>query len=190
MTDSKKRIPSLNLSAIHEANYVNGPGRRFVVWVQGCHLGCPSCWNKHTWSFAPNWRISADEVFLRIVAAGDLDGVTFTGGEPFLQPRALAHLARRVKNELNLSLQIFTGFELSELKGQAQHELLSLADVVVAGRYDPAMSNNNQKVHELSDVRWDFNNSDVEIEIAVDGGLLLTGYPTDELISDLQENIK
>lgn len=178
--------PVLNLSAVQEANYVNGPGRRFVVWVQGCHLACPGCWNRHTWSFAPKIRKSADALFANIAAVAGLDGVTFTGGEPFLQPRGLAHLARRIKTELDLPLQIFTGFALSELKGRAQKELLALADIVVAGRYNPALPNNGQKVHEFRGAKWEFNNSDVEAEISPDGGIILTGYPPDGLVADIK----
>lgn len=185
MSDARKP-PPLNISAVHERNFVNGPGCRFVVWVQGCHLGCPGCWNKHTWSFAPKTLTTADDLFARIAQAEGLDGVTFTGGEPFLQPRALAFLARRIKAELRLTLQIFTGFELRELRGAAQRELLSLADIVVAGRFNPALPQNGQKVHELTGEKWEFNNTDVEVEIAADGGIMLTGYPPDEFVVDMR----
>ena len=183
MTTGKPSL--LNVAAVQEANYVNGPGRRFVVWVQGCHLACPGCWNQWTWSFAPKTPTAPDDLFRRIAAAKP-EGVTFTGGEPFLQPRPLLHLARRVKAELGLSLQIFTGFELDELRGRAQRELLGLADVVVAGRYNSSMPNNGQKVHWFSGEEWPFNNTDVEAEISPDGGLLLTGYPPDALADDLR----
>lgn len=178
--------PLLNVAAVHESNFVNGPGRRFVIWTQGCHLACPGCWNQWTWSFKPKSMVSPDDLFERIAVARP-EGVTFTGGEPFLQPRPLLNLARRIKKELGLSLQIFTGFDLDELRGRAQRELLGLADIVVAGRYDSSKPNNGQKVHWFSGEEWPFNNTDVEVEIAPDGSLLLTGYPTDTLIDNLQE---
>lgn len=177
----------INLSAVQRTNYVNGPGRRFVIWVQGCHLGCPQCWNKHTWSFAPKIQVSVGALFAQISEVEKLDGVTLTGGEPLLQPRPLAHLAERIKSELNLSLQIFTGFEMCEIKGTAQKKLLSMADVVVTGRYNPDMPNNGQTVHNFGVVHWAFNNTDVEAEISPDGTVLLTGYPDDELISDIKQ---
>ena len=180
--------PMLNISALHRENYVNGPGCRFVVWVQGCNIGCPECWNKHTWSVLPKTLMSADDLFAKISAGKNLDGVTFSGGEPFLQPRALVYLARRIKSELSLSLQIFTGFELHEIKGDAQKKLLSLADIVVSGRYNPSLPNNGQTVHEFGDMRWKFNNTDVDIEISSDGAILLTGYPDDQLIMNIKKD--
>lgn len=180
----------LNIWQTHDKNYVNGPGCRFVIWVQGCHLACPECWNKHTWSFAPKTLMSADELFAKIAAVDSLDGITLTGGEPFLQAKNLIPLVSRVKAELGLNVQIFTGFERHELQKKYQKQLLALADVVVAGRFDTSKPNNNQKVYELSEVHWQFNNTDVEIEIDDKGKLLLTGYPTDELIASMQEAVR
>lgn len=186
MANPSIRSRLINLSATHEMNHVNGPGCRFVLWVQGCHLGCAECWNKHTWSFKKRNMVSADDIFQKISNTKNLDGVTFTGGEPFLQPRPLAYLAKRIKSELNLNLQIFTGFEMSELNGRAQQELLALTDVVVCGRYNPSLPNNNQKTYEFSGVKWRFDNSSVQIDISTDGSMLLTGYPSDKLIKEIQ----
>lgn len=180
----------INIWTYERENYVNGPGRRFVIWTQGCHLACPQCWNKHTWSFAKNRLISADALFGEIAAAPALSGITFTGGEPFLQAKNLTPLARRVKEELGLTIQIFTGFELAELQKRPQKELLSLADIIVAGRFNPARPNNNQKVYELSGVKWAYNNTDVEIDIDARGNLLLTGYPSDTLIQNIEKAVR
>ena len=180
-------MPEINISALQERNFVNGPGCRFVVWTQGCHLACPQCWNKHTWSFAKKSMMSVDALFEKIAATQGISGVTFTGGEPFLQAKALAALATRIKEELRLDLQIFTGFEIHELQKAPQKRLLALADIVVAGRFDPSRPNNNQKKHEISgNVRWQFNNSKVEVEIDEEGNLTITGYPTDKLIVDIK----
>ena len=181
---------TINIWTTQQKNYVNGPGCRFVIWVQGCHLGCSGCWNKHTWSFRKKNLVTADSLFSEITSANELYGVTFTGGEPFVQAKKLVPLARRIKSELGLNLQIFTGFEIHELQNKYQKQLLIMADIVVAGRYDPTKPNNNQKVYEMSDVKWEFNNSDVEIEIDQTGNLLITGYPTDKFISEVKEAVK
>jgi anaerobic ribonucleoside-triphosphate reductase activating protein len=70
-------------------------------------------------------------------------------------------------------------------------DLLKYTDILVAGRFDSSKLNNNQKIYLLNnnvDV-WEFNNSDVEIEINDDIDIKITGYPTDELISEIKENI-
>ena len=179
----------LNIWQTQSHNYVNGPGCRFVIWVQGCHLACPDCWNKHTWSFQKKKLIEADALFAEISQAPAISGVTLTGGEPFVQAKNLLYLASRIKNELNLNLQIFTGYELDELKNRYQRSLLEIADVVVSGRFDPAKPNNNQKVSNLHELQWEFNNTDVEIEVDSKGDLVVTGYPPDNLILQIKEAV-
>lgn len=173
----------INIWKIQTHNFVNGPGCRFVIWVQGCHLACSGCWNKHTWSFAEQTMMSVDELFDQISTTQGIDGVTFSGGEPFLQAKNLSLLANKVKNDLKINLQVFTGYELSELTKKHQLSLLKYVDIVVAGRFDDTKENNNQKVYELSTHYWDFNNSDVEVEIDNKGDIVITGYPSDGLIN-------
>ena len=178
----------LNIYHIETSNHVNGHGNRFVLWLQGCDLGCQGCWNKETWSFEKNILKSVEEVFSEIRKSKNLDGVTFSGGEPFLQAGELSKLAKKIKTYTNLSLQIFTGFELDELRDQNQRELLEYTDILVAGRFDSTKRNNNQKVYILNShvPIWDFNNSDVEIEIDDDNHIKITGYPTSQLINELK----
>ncbi|MBA5249883.1 MAG: radical SAM protein [Gammaproteobacteria bacterium] len=180
----------INIWTTQEKNYVNGYGCRFVLWVQGCHLVCDGCWNEHTWDFDKKNLVSIDDMFIKITSVDGLDGVTFTGGEPFIQAKSLVKLAQRIKTELNLSIQIFTGFELHELNKKYQKELLSLVDVLVAGRFDSSKPDNNQKVYQLSDEQWQFNNSDVEIEVGRGGGIILTGYPKERFIESIKEIVK
>ncbi|RME55891.1 MAG: 4Fe-4S cluster-binding domain-containing protein, partial [Deltaproteobacteria bacterium] len=47
---------------------VNGPGRRAVVWVQGCSLGCPGCFNPHTHSKGGGRTIAIEVLAQRILA--------------------------------------------------------------------------------------------------------------------------
>lgn len=122
----------LNIYNIEKSNSVNGNGERFVIWVQGCDLGCKGCWNRDSWSFEKRILKSADEVFEEILAQPNLDGVTFTGGEPFLQESELTKIAKRVKAKTNLNIQVFTGFRLEEIAGSP---LLKEIDTLVAGRY-------------------------------------------------------
>jgi len=179
----------LNISHIETANYVNGNGCRYVLWVQGCDLACVGCWNQYTWSFEDKMLKNVDEIFAHIQSLEDtLDGVTFTGGEPFLQALELSKLSLLIKKNTTLDIQIFSGFSKEELIEDAQKELLKYTDILVAGRYDSTKKNSNQTTYILNDnvESWDFNNSDVEVDIDENGNIKLTGYPTDKLINEIK----
>jgi anaerobic ribonucleoside-triphosphate reductase activating protein len=184
---------SLNVARLLPRSAANGPGDRFVVWVQGCPLACPGCWNPDTWAFVPRERYDVAALAAEIAGTPGIEGVTFTGGEPFMQARRLAELARMIR-AAGLSVFIFTGYELVELTKPDQRALLALADVVVTGRYVetqraldlPWRGSANQKVHFLSD-RYcpsDMENAvATEFQIGLDGGVKVTGFPEDELLS-------
>lgn len=177
----------LNISHIEDENYVNGDGCRFVIWFQGCTLGCPECWNKYTWSNDAKLLISPEELFSKIRSNSRIAGVTFTGGEPFQQLPDALRLARMIKSNTDLTLHVFTGYELNELVGLEQKELLTLADVIVSGRFNPSKENNNQKVSKKENNLWEFNNTNIEIDINDDCDLIVTGYPDDVFLQNLEE---
>ena len=183
---------NLNLARTLPRSEANGPGERFVVWVQGCPLACAGCWNPDTWSFARRDVREVSELVAEITGTRGIEGVTFTGGEPFSQARALAEVARRVRAE-GLSVFVFTGYELGELSAAAQRALLDETDVLVSGRYVeteraeglPWRGSRNQRVHFLSGryVDRDMDDSpEVEVRIGRDGEVSLTGFPTRELL--------
>ncbi|MBM4343935.1 MAG: radical SAM protein [Deltaproteobacteria bacterium] len=182
----------LNLARTLARSAANGPGERFVVWVQGCPLACPGCWNPDTWAFGRRELHSVQDLAAIILATPGLEGVTFTGGEPFAQARALAALAAPVR-AAGLSVFVFTGYDLSELTLPAHRALLELADVVVAGRYRqaertldlPWRGSGNQRVHFLSN-RYGPEQlaglPEVEFHLSTDGSLAVTGFPTAALL--------
>lgn len=182
----------LNVARTLRRSAANGPGERFVVWVQGCPLACPGCWNPDTWSFERRVVRDVDELAAEILRVEDIEGVTFTGGEPFAQARALAELARRVRHR-GLSVFVFTGYDLAELTADAAKQLLAVTDVLVAGRYErdqrtlasPWLGSTNQRIHFLSDLyRPTDMTAAVEVRIDHDGALTVTGFPDDEWLAD------
>ena len=179
----------INVSHIESGSYVNGAGKRFVIWVQGCSFHCPGCGNPDTWSFERKMLYSAHDLFVMISKEPSITGVTLSGGEPFLQAKELFQLAKEIKEKTKLTLHIFTGFELEELKTQEQINLLNLTDTLVYGRFDISKPDNNQKVwrNPRSHEFWEFNNTDVEIDIAENGNVSISGFPTKELIDDIEE---
>lgn len=171
---------------------VLGPGTRAVVWVAGCPLRCREC-------VAPEFLSAAVGVLVRVVALAeqllslDVDGVTFSGGEPFAQAGALAGLCGLLRGARpELSLMSYTGFRFERLRDRgsaAQRELLGWLDVLVDGPYLPARQvaarwrgSDNQRVLWLTDRHRDLAGEPDEpagmtFEIAEDGGFQWMGVP-------------
>ena len=60
----------LRLHAFLPRSRANGPGVRAVIWVQGCSLGCPGCFNPQTHAFSGGEVVTVEELFERIVGLG------------------------------------------------------------------------------------------------------------------------
>ena len=177
----------LRLARTIARSLANGPGERFVVWVQGCPIHCPGCWNQDTWDAQGGRESSLDELLMAISAEAGLEGVTFTGGEPMAQAVVLAELAT-VCRARGLSVFIFTGYRQDQLKSPAQQRLWSLADIVVAGPYVQAqrsfehawVGSANQQVHFVSSrysAADQLNAVRAEAHLEADGTLTWTGFP-------------
>ena len=90
--------------SIESFGTVDGPGIRFVLFLQGCHLQCKFCHNRDTWDINGGEYKSLEEIVEKIkryknyitVSGG---GVTVTGGEPLLQVKFLIELFKRLKKE-------------------------------------------------------------------------------------------
>ena len=151
------------MCGIEPESIVDGPGFRYVVFVQGCPHRCPGCHNPESHDFDGGYDITVGEVFEQIMANPNLRGVTFSGGEPFEQTEALLELARLVKGA-GLTLMSYTGYTLEELEARhaaATDELLSLLDILVDGRFVESLRNltliyrgsENQRVIDMNKTR-------------------------------------
>ncbi|WP_428264981.1 4Fe-4S single cluster domain-containing protein [Haliangium sp.] len=178
----------IHVHAIERRSRANGPGARYVVWFQGCSLGCPGCFNPgtHDPGGGGDSRTVAD-VVADIVAQGDaIEGVTLSGGEPFEQPQAALELVRAVRSRSALSILIFSGYAIDELRAMPLGpDILAHIDVLVDGRFQAPQrlgrglrGSTNQRIHLLSDR---YRQADVEatpeaeIRIEADGRIVLTG---------------
>ena len=111
-------IGQIQVAGFAEQSVVNGPGRRVVIWVQGCSLGCPGCFNPGTHG-AGGETLGRGALVDRILAARteQTTGVTFSGGEPFQQAKATADVAARVRTAWpEASIMAFSGYRLEELR--------------------------------------------------------------------------
>ena len=167
MIDDKAREAArekvIRMCGVEPESIVDGPGFRYVVFVQGCSHHCPGCHNPETWDPAEGYDITVGEVFDQIKENPQLRGVTFSGGEPFEQVEALLELGKLIKDE-GLSLMSYSGYTLEELRDRhdaATDELLSILDVLVDGRFIEAERNltllyrgsENQRVIDMNKTR-------------------------------------
>lgn len=90
--------------SIESFGTVDGPGIRFVLFLQGCHLECKYCHNRDTWDINGGEYKSVDDIVEKvkeyknyIIPSGG--GVTVTGGEPLLQVKFLIEFFERLKKE-------------------------------------------------------------------------------------------
>ncbi|MCA1595761.1 MAG: radical SAM protein, partial [Chloroflexi bacterium] len=117
----------------------SGPGVRAVVWVQGCTLGCPGCFNPETHASGCGRVVEVDRLADDIIRLGNsIEGVTISGGEPFQQPAGLAALLRRIRQHSSLSVLLFTGYTWPEIEKMGVTGILGDVDVLIAGRYQQA----------------------------------------------------
>jgi len=130
----------IRIAGIIKESIVDGPGIRMVVFAQGCKHKCPGCHNPETHSFDGGSLVTVDSILEQAKRNLLLDGVTFSGGEPFEQAEAFAALAKGVK-KLNLDIMTYTGYTYEYLReNSSRHRgwsaLLDETDILVDGRYE------------------------------------------------------
>ena len=97
--------------------YNLGPGKRLAIWVQGCSQACPGCISPDLWSHEQGKELDVLTLASSILEnAGQFDGITITGGEPFDQYEALVSFASFIKLKSDLKILVFSGYTLEELK--------------------------------------------------------------------------
>ena len=85
-----------------------GPGTRFVVWTQGCPRSCPGCMTAASQQMNGGFSADTKQLAEEILQSGR-HGLTISGGEPFLQAKALADLIQEVRKKTDLGVMIYTG---------------------------------------------------------------------------------
>ncbi|MDL2205875.1 anaerobic ribonucleoside-triphosphate reductase activating protein [Eubacteriales bacterium OttesenSCG-928-N13] len=117
---------------------VDGPGFRYTVFTQGCMHDCAGCHNPQTHDPKGGKEADTDAMIAEMRDNPLLDGLTLSGGEPFLQPEASRVLAEGA-HALGLNVWIYSGFTFEELMGMqdpAVRSLLEACDVLIDGRFD------------------------------------------------------
>ncbi len=182
----------LNVSHIRHRSHVNGPGTRGVVWVQGCTLDCPGCFNKHTHPHEPIKLLDPEQLGKALLRIDNIEGLSISGGEPFEQAHACAILARTFQGT-GRSVLVFSGYPYECLKDSPDRsiqEFLSNIDLLIVGPYIERLkidsnrwrASANQRVLALTGRYAGIANQSLSdepvIEVTADGeGFCFTGFP-------------
>lgn len=135
-----------------------GPGRRYVLWVQGCNLRCDGCISPEAQPLDGGYEMSAHALAAE-VRASKAEGVTLSGGEPFLQADALCEFIDAVQKTSDIGVICYTGqiYEHLQTKEDAL-QLLQRIDLLIDGPYvrtlddgAPLRGSSNQRVIQLTD---------------------------------------
>ena len=118
-----------NIDSFESMGLVDGPGVRFVVFMQGCPLRCAYCHNPETWADEKKIEMTAEELVKKVLKYkpyfGDDGGVTFSGGEPLRQPKFLLEALKECKK-----YGINTCLDTSGA-GDEYDEILDYVDLVI-----------------------------------------------------------
>lgn len=123
---------------------VDGIGIRGSLYVSGCLFNCLGCYNKkaQNFNFGKPYTEELEEQILSDLSQESIQGITFLGGEPFLNTNILLPLAKRIKTELpGKDIWSWTGYRFEELLALGEDhkdklELLSYVDILVDGRFE------------------------------------------------------
>ena len=127
----------ISLSGVSGDSIVDGPGIRLTIFTQGCPHHCPGCHNPQTHD--PNGGSWGDTEDILAAAAENplLDGITLSGGDPFMQPVPCLELAKGA-HKLGLNVWTYTGYtweSLWEENDPKKIALLQETDVLVDGPF-------------------------------------------------------
>lgn len=132
-------MKELRLAGVIRESIVDGPGIRMTIFTQGCPHKCEGCHNPQTHDFNGGYISYPENILKAIDADPLLKGVTFSGGEPFMQADALAELAVEI-HKRGLNILTYTGFTFEQLlesfeKFPERKQLLEQTDYLIDGRF-------------------------------------------------------
>jgi anaerobic ribonucleoside-triphosphate reductase activating protein len=190
-----RRLSELKLAGFLAKSTVNGPGTRAVVWVQGCPIRCDGCFNPGFLPFSGSRNVPVQRIAAKILAINGIEGVTFSGGEPFAHAAPLAELGRELKRQ-GLSIATFSGYPLEYIAAKNRRswkDLLFVTDLLFAGPYSRQRTGTEpgpeippqKRLIQLREGRVISDapmiphaREDIEFSINPSGRIVMTGFPT------------
>ena len=198
----------ISVARVVPVTHAEGPGARFAVWVQGCSIRCPGCFNPQYWGTRGGTALTAKQLMQQVPYEG-VEGITLLGGEPFEQAAALADFAELVQSR-GLSVMAFTGYTLSQLRERVAagdvgtSKLLEHTDLLIDGPYvsgetddvRPWVGSRNQGFHTLTDryshlsEQWGEFRDRLEITVAPDGTTAVNGWASSQALEVLLDGLR
>ena len=189
----------IRLGHIVEHTEIYGPGIRAAIWVKGCTLACKGCWNTQYWPAKGGELIPVMELHQRLMNIEDIEGITLLGGEPLQQSPQILELIKLQKKS-GRTIMLYSGYEKEELD-EIQAKCVDLSDLVILGRYREDLRNTslrwrgseNQVLYSPTG-RYDVKSimdgdNEVSVHIVEQGQISIHGYPDDDVLSNLLDEI-
>lgn len=126
---------TLKIAGVVTESIVDGPGIRYTIFTQGCPFHCKGCHNPQSQPLKGGMDVKLKIFYDEIKQNPLVTGVTFSGGEPFIQAGALSLLAKVLKRE-GYSVWSYSGYTYDKLERDDKfRSLLEQIDVLVDGPY-------------------------------------------------------
>ncbi len=188
-------------------NYVSstqalGPYNRFALWVAGCPFRCNHCMTPDAQPLDSGYEIDELELSRTINVTQDIEGITISGGEPFLQPKAISKMLENITNDLGVI--VYTGFTMDKLLAKNckdTTELLNKIDILIDGLYIDELNDgtqslrgsSNQNIYQLTnrydnvfDDYYHSNKRKIEIHLKKEN-IMVVGVPTKDTLGKIQD---
>jgi anaerobic ribonucleoside-triphosphate reductase activating protein len=182
--------------SVEENEILYGPGKRLVLWTQGCSIKCRGCNNKHLWSVKGAKTIS-EELFLdNFFSLDGIDGITLLGGEPTDQINSLFIVIKEIRSR-GYSVILFTGHEIEDFKSVFEQTFIAFCDLIICGPfmidkvdlYLHFRGSTNQRIIKNSSRFKDYiildGNNIVLLDIQKDGIITNKGFPDNDIIEEI-----
>lgn len=196
----------LNLADFCPQTEALGPGKRAVIWMQGCALRCPGCVSPSYRPFTPASLFETEALAARILKNPEIVGLTVSGGEPVHQSIGLSRLIDLLHAQRpELTILSYSGYTLEELTIRTDipgiADYLSRLDCLIDGPYLQALDDgftglrgsSNQKIHHFTSrlQDFDFENTIRHPEIHIQNNqLVFIGVPSQGFLNALDHAMR